>query len=214
MVEEIISILENEYKNAKCSLNFNTPLELMIAVILSAQSTDAMINKITPKLFSELKTAKDFSECDINHLEELVKSSGFYHNKAKNIKNACKILVEKYNGEVPNTMEELTSLPGVGRKTANVVLLNAFNICEGIAIDTHAKRISQRLGLSHSDDPLKIEQDLLKKIPKKYWYKMNHLFVYHGRAICTSQKPKCAICCVNKWCKFAQKKLPLSINLP
>lgn len=201
MINKIVNALENEYKDAKCSLNFSNPLELMVAVILSAQSTDAMINKITPKLFSELKTAKDYAECDILILEELVKSSGFYHNKAKNIKAACKMLVEEYNGQVPQTMEELTSLPGVGRKTANVVLLNAFNICEGIAVDTHAKRISNRIGLSDSDDPLKIEQDLLKKIPKKDWPKMNHLFVYHGRAVCISQKPKCDICCVNKWCE-------------
>jgi len=201
MVKEIVLALEKEYSDAKCSLDFNTPLELLIAVILSAQSTDSMINKITPRLFSELKTAKDFANCDIKYLEELVKSSGFYHNKAKNIKNACIIIDEKYNGVVPNSMEELTNLPGVGRKTANVVLLNAFNICEGIAVDTHAKRISKRLGLTKSDDPLKIEQDLLKKIPKEDWYKMNHLFVYHGRAICTSRNPKCSECCVGKWCK-------------
>lgn len=201
MIKDIVLALEKEYDDAKCSLDFNTPLELLIAVILSAQSTDAMINKITPRLFSELKTAKDFANCDIKYLEELVKSSGFYHNKAKNIKNACIIIDEKYNGVVPNSMEELTKLPGVGRKTANVVLLNAFNICEGIAVDTHAKRISKRLGLTKSDDPLKIEQDLLKKIPKDDWYKMNHLFVYHGRAVCTSRSPKCESCCVNKWCK-------------
>lgn len=200
MINKIITILEKKYSDAKCSLNFNNPLELLIAVILSAQSTDAMINKITPRLFSELKTAKDFADCDIHHLEELVKSSGFYHNKAKNIKAACKILDEKYNGIVPSTMEELTKLPGVGRKTANVVLLNAFNICEGIAVDTHAKRISNRLGLSDSDDPLKIEQDLLEKIPKNRWPNMNHLFVYHGRAECTSYKPKCDICCLKDLC--------------
>lgn len=200
MINKIITNLINKYSDAKCSLDFNTPLELLIAVILSAQSTDAMINKITPKLFSELKTADDFKNCDIKKLEELVKSSGFYHNKAKNIKATCTVLVEKYNGEVPRTMEDLTSLPGVGRKTANVVLLNAFGICEGIAVDTHAKRISNRLGLSSSDDPLKIEQDLLKKIPKKHWKNMNHLFVYHGRAECTSQKPKCDICCVKEFC--------------
>lgn len=201
MVKEIVNALENEYKDAKCSLNFNTPLELLIAVILSAQSTDAMINKITPKLFSELKNAKDFAKCDITHLERLIKSSGFYHNKAKNIKSACTIICEKHNGKVPNTMEELIKLPGVGRKTANVVLLNAFNICEGIAIDTHAKRIANRIGLSSNSDPSKIEQDLLKKIPKKDWNKMNHLLVYHGRATCTSKKPKCDACCINKWCK-------------
>ena len=201
MIEKIVSALEKEYPDATCSLNFTNPLELMIAVILSAQSTDAMINKITPRLFSELKNAEDFANCDIKKLEELVKSSGFYHNKAKNIKENCKILVEKFNGEVPNTMEELTSLPGVGRKTANVVLLNAFNICEGIAVDTHAKRISNRLGLSYSDDPLKIEKDLLRKIPKQDWNKMNHLFVYHGRATCTASKPKCSTCCVKEYCE-------------
>jgi len=201
MIEKIVSALEKEYPDATCSLNFSNPLELMIAVILSAQSTDAMINKITPKLFMELKNAEDFANCDIKKLEELVKSSGFYHNKAKNIKENCKILVEKFNGEVPNTMEELTSLPGVGRKTANVVLLNAFNICEGIAVDTHAKRISNRLGLSSSDDPLKIEKDLLRKIPKQDWNKMNHLFVYHGRTTCTASKPKCSTCCVREYCE-------------
>lgn len=200
MINKIISILINKYSDAKCSLDFNNPLELLIAVILSAQSTDAMINKITPKLFSELKTAEDFANCEIERLEKLIKSSGFYHNKAKNIKAACRVLVEKYNGEVPHTMEELTSLPGVGRKTANVVLLNAFGICEGIAVDTHAKRISNRLGLSDNEDPLKIEQDLLKKIPKENWKDMNHLFVYHGRAECTAQKPKCESCCLNKLC--------------
>ena len=201
MVKEIVKALEEKYPDAKCSLDFNTPLQLLIAVILSAQSTDAMVNKITPRLFRELKTAKDFAECDIKKLEGLIKSSGFYHNKAKNIKATCKIIDEKYNGEIPKTMEELTSLPGVGRKTANVVLLNAFNICEGIAVDTHAKRISNRIGLSDKDDALKIEQDLLKIIPKKDWYKMNHLLVYHGRETCTARNPKCDICCINKWCK-------------
>lgn len=200
MIEKIVEALEKEYDDAKCSLDYDTPLHLLIAVMLSAQSTDAMINKITPKLFSELNTAKDFAECDILKLESLIKSSGFYHNKAKNIKFACKAIHEKYNDEVPQTMEELISLPGVGRKTANVVLLNAFNICEGIAVDTHAKRIANRLGLSDNDDPLKIEQDLLKKIPQKNWYKMNHLFVYHGRATCTSRKPDCENCCVKNWC--------------
>lgn len=200
MIEKIVEALEKEYDDAKCSLDYDTPLHLLIAVMLSAQSTDAMINKITPKLFSELNTAKDFAECDILKLESLIKSSGFYHNKAKNIKSACKVIHEKYNDEVPQTMEELISLPGVGRKTANVVLLNAFNICEGIAVDTHAKRITNRLGLSDNDDPLKIEQDLLKKIPQKNWYKMNHLFVYHGRATCTSRKPDCENCCVKNWC--------------
>ena len=201
MVEKIVKALEKEYPDAKCSLEYDTPLHLLIAVMLSAQSTDAMINKITPKLFSELSSAKDFADCDIKKLESLVKSSGFYHNKAKNIKAACKVICEKYDGNVPQTMEELISLPGVGRKTANVVLLNAFNICEGIAVDTHAKRISKRLGLTDNEEPEKIEQDLLKKIPKNYWNLMNHLFVDHGRATCTSRNPKCDNCCVKTWCR-------------
>ena len=158
-VEKIVKILYEEYPNAECSLNFNNPLELLISVMLSAQSTDAQINKLTPALFERFKTAKDYATCDITELEEYVKSSGFYKNKAKNIKNSCKIIDEKYNGKVPETMEELVELPGVGRKTANVVMLNAFNKCEGIAIDTHAKRISKRIGLSNSDDPLKIILD-------------------------------------------------------
>lgn len=200
-IEKIIQILNKEYPNATCSLDFTNPLELLISVILSAQSTDAQINKLTPKLFERFKTAKDYAECDINELEQYVKSSGFYKNKAKNIQNTCKIIFEKYNGYVPDTMEELTSLPGVGRKTANVVLLNAFNKCEGIAIDTHAKRISKRIGFTENDDPIKIEKDVLNLIPKKYWHLMNHLFVYHGRAICTAKKPNCDECCIKKYCK-------------
>ena len=200
-IEKIVKALYNEYPDAKCSLEFTNPLELLISVMLSAQSTDAQINKLTPKLFARFKTAQDYAECDRNELEEYVKSSGFYKNKAKNIKNTCKIIYEKYNGHVPDTMDELTSLPGVGRKTANVVLLNAFNKCEGIAIDTHAKRISNRIGLSDKDDPLKIEQDVLSLVPKKDWQLMNHLFVCHGRAVCTARNPKCDICCIKKFCK-------------
>ena len=201
MINKIIEILDNEYPNAECSLDFMTPLQLLIAVILSAQSTDAQINKLTPALFERFKTAKDFANADIAELEQYVKSSGFYKNKAKNIRNTCKILDENYNGKVPETMEDLTSLPGVGRKTANEVMLNAFNKCEGIAVDTHAKRISNRIGLSYEEDPLKIEQDLLKKIRQEDWHKMNHLFVYHGRATCTARNPKCNECCIKDYCK-------------
>lgn len=201
MINKIVELLTKEYPNTKCSLNYMTPLELLIAVILSAQSTDAQINKLTPALFEKFKSAKDFAEADIKELETYVKSSGFYKSKAKNIQNTCKILDEKYNGNVPKTMEELTQLPGVGRKTANVVMLNAFNKCEGIAVDTHAKRLSNRIGLSNETDPLKIEQDLLKKIPKKDWHLMNHLFVDHGRTVCTAKNPKCNNCCIETYCK-------------
>jgi len=200
-VEKLVKKLHEEYPDAKCSLIFNNPLEMLISVVLSAQSTDAQINKLTPALFARFKTAEDFANCDIKELERYVKSSGFYKNKAKNIKNACKIIHEKHSGKVPETMEELTELPGVGRKTANVVMLNAFNKCEGIAIDTHAKRISNRIGLSDKEDPLKIEQDILKIIPKKYWPLMNHLFVTHGRAVCTARTPKCDTCCINNYCQ-------------
>ena len=201
MIKKIIEILENEYPNAECSLDFMNPLQLLIAVILSAQSTDAQINKLTPALFKKFKTARDFANANTTELEQYVKSSGFYKNKAKNIQNACKILNEKYGGKVPETMEELTSLPGVGRKTANVVMLNAFNKCEGIAVDTHAKRLSNRIGFSYEEDPLKIEQDLLKKIRREDWHKMNHLFVYHGRATCTARNPKCDECCIRDYCE-------------
>lgn len=201
MINKIIELLIKEYPNAKCSLDYMTPLQLLIAVILSAQSTDAQINKLTPALFKKFNTAKDFANADIKELEQYVKSSGFYKNKARNIQNTCKILDEKYHGNVPNTMEELIQLPGVGRKTANVVMLNAFNKCEGIAVDTHAKRLSNRIGLSDEIDPLKIEQDLLRKIPKNNWHLMNHLFVDHGRAICTAKNPKCNNCCIETYCK-------------
>jgi len=206
-IEDIVNALIKEYPDAKCSLIFNNPLELLISVMLSAQSTDAQINKLTPKLFNRFKTAKDFATANISELEEYVKSSGFYKNKAKNIKNACKIIDEKYNGKVPDTMNELTELPGVGRKTANVVLLNAFNKCEGIAIDTHAKRIATRIGLTSNDDPIKIEQDVLNLIPKKDWHLMNHLFVSHGRATCTARKPQCDICCIKKFCKKIYERM-------
>lgn len=205
MIEKLIYKLVDKYPDAKCSLDFTTPLELMVAVILSAQATDAMINKITPALFERFKTADDYANCDISELEKYIKSSGFYRNKAKNIKNACKIIVEKYNGIVPNTMSELTSLPGIGRKTANVILLNVFNKCEGIAIDTHAKRIANRIRLSQNTNPEKIEKDLLNKIPQKYWGKMNHLLVYHGRATCTARKPKCDECCISEFCEFGKQ---------
>ena len=200
-IENIINTLIKEYPEAECSLNFTNPLELLIAVILSAQSTDAMINKITPALFDKYPTAQDLADADIKELEHYVKSSGFYHNKAKNIKNACIKLVELYDGNVPENMEELTALPGVGRKTANVVMLNAFNKCEGIAVDTHAKRLSNRIGFSSKEEPLKIEQDLLEILPKKYWAYMNHLFVYHGRTTCTARNPKCEACCIKGYCK-------------
>lgn len=205
-IHDFMNILKDTYPDAKCSLDFTTPFELLIAVILSAQCTDERVNKTTPSIFSTYSTPEDFANIDLNELENLIHPCGFYKNKAKNIKACSKILVEKYNSEVPNTMEDLISLPGVGRKTANVVLLNAFGIAEGIAVDTHAKRISNRIGLSSETDPQKIEQDLIKIFPKEYLKDINHLFVYHGRNFCTARNPKCDICTLNKFCKSFKEK--------
>lgn len=200
----IINILKNTYPEAKCSLDFTTPFEMLIAVILSAQCTDERVNKTTPNIFSKYSTPKDFANIDINELENLVHPCGFYKTKAKNIKLTAKIILEKYGGKVPNTMDELMSLPGVGRKTANVVMLEAFDNPQGIAVDTHCKRVSNKIGLSKEKDPEKIEQDLLKIIPKEYYKDVNHIFVWHGRYTCTARNPKCSNCSIAKWCPNKQ----------
>ncbi len=199
---EIIEILKKLYPDAKCSLDFKTPFQMMVAVVLSAQCTDARVNQITPSIFEKYPEPKDFANMDISLLEQLIHSCGFYKNKAKNIKAASEIIVNKYNGTLPNTMEELTSLPGVGRKSANVIMLEAFNNPQGIAVDTHAKRISNRLGFSEKNDPLQIEEDLLKIFPKKYYYDVNHLLVWHGRNLCKAKKPDCNNCPLKKYCKY------------
>ncbi len=201
-IDEFMQVLVKTYPDAKCSLNFSNPFDLLIAVILSAQCTDERVNKTLPSILEVYSTPKEFAEADTTTLEKLIYPCGFYKNKAKNIQACCKILVDKYNSQVPSTMEELISLPGVGRKTANVVMCNAFDNAEGIAVDTHAKRISNRLGLSHENDPLKIEQDLLKIIPKKYLKDVNHLLVYHGREYCVARNPKCTECPLNKFCEY------------
>ncbi len=199
-VTKIIEILKDTYPDAKCSLDFTTPFEMLIAVILSAQCTDERVNKTTPNIFAKYSTPEDFANMDILELEDLVHPCGFYKNKAKNIKATAKIIVEKYNGKVPETMDELMSLPGVGRKTANVVMLEAFNNPQGIAVDTHCRRVSNKLGLSSEKEPEKIEQDLLKLIPKKYYKDVNHIFVWHGRYTCTARNPKCTGCPLRKFC--------------
>lgn len=201
-VSNIIEILRKTYPDAKCSLDFSTPFELLVAVILSAQCTDERVNKTTPLIFQKYSTAKDFADIDLHVLEDLIRPCGFYKNKAKNIKATAKIILEKYNGEVPQTMDELIALPGVGRKTANVVMLEAFNNPQGIAVDTHCKRISNKMGFSDKSEPEKIEQDLLKVIPKKYYKDVNHLFMWHGRNTCTARNPNCSNCPVNQFCKM------------
>ena len=197
---KVIELLEKEYSNAEIALEYTNPLELLIATILSAQATDEQINAITPKLFKKYKTAEDYANADLTELEQDIKSSGFYHNKAKNIKNCCKTLVEKFYSKVPKKMDELLELPGVGRKTANIVLANAFGVIEGVAVDTHVGRLAQRLGLSQSGDPKKIEADLMKLVPKDKWMRITDLLIFHGRKICTAKKPNCARCVLNKIC--------------
>lgn len=203
---EIVEKLIKMYPDAKCSLDFSNEFELLVAVILSAQCTDERVNKTTPSIFRVCDTPKKFMEIDIKKLEELLHPCGFYHNKAKNIKAMSKILVEKYNSKVPNTMEELQSLPGVGRKTANVVMLEAFNNPQGIAVDTHCKRIANRIGFSKEQEPERIEKDLLKIIPDKYYKDVNHIFIWHGRNICIARNPKCEECQIKSECKYYKTK--------
>ena len=200
--KEIVRLLRKAYPDATCSLDFKTPFQLVVAVMLSTQCTDERVNKTTPKLFERCKTIEDFANIDIKELEELVHPCGFYRNKAQNIKLCSKQILENFNGEVPHTMEELTSLAGVGRKSANVILLEVFGIANGIAVDTHAKRISNLTGLSDKKEPAKIEQDLIKIFPKESLKDINHLFVWHGRNTCIARHPKCDICPINKFCKY------------
>ena len=202
---KIIEILKDTYPDAKCSLDFTTPFEMLIAVILSAQCTDERVNKTTPSIFSKYNTPEDFANININLLEELIHPCGFYKNKAKNIQKTSNILIEKYNSKVPETMEELISLPGVGRKTANVVMLEAFNNPQGIAVDTHCKRIANKIGFSKEKEPEKIEQDLLKYIPKEYYKDVNHLFMWHGRNTCNARNPKCKKCTIKNYCNEYKK---------
>lgn len=200
----IVESLKKRYPDATCSLNFTTPFELVVAVMLSAQCTDERVNKTTPALFSRCQTVQDFADIDLATLENLIHPCGFYKNKAKNIKLCAKQVLENFDGKVPHTMEELTTLAGVGRKSANVILLEVFGIAEGIAVDTHAKRISNLMGLSKQKEPEKIEQDLIKFFPKEVLKDINHLFVWHGRNTCVARNPKCDTCVVNSLCQFYQ----------
>lgn len=197
----IINILKDTYPDAQCSLDFKTPFQMVVAVMLSAQCTDERVNKTTPALFDRCKTIEDFANIDINELEDIIHPCGFYKNKAKNIKLCAKQVLENFGGIVPNNMQDLMSLAGVGRKSANVVMLEVFNDAQGIAVDTHAKRISNLIGFSSEKEPEKIEQDLIRVIPKEYWKDVNHLLIWHGRNICVARNPKCDICPVRGYCK-------------
>lgn len=200
---ETLKQLEKVHSDAKIALNYSSPLELLIATMLSAQCTDRRVNIVTKDLFKRYRTAKDYANTDLKTLEEEIKSTGFYHNKAKNIKNCCQMLVEKFKGQVPKTMEELLQLPGVARKTANIVLANAYRVVEGIAVDTHVRRVSKRLGLTDNENPDKIETDLMQIVPKKSWARITDLLIFHGRRICTAKHPNCAGCVLNDFCPSA-----------
>lgn len=201
-VVKIIKLLKKTYPDAKCSLNFETPFELAIAVMLSAQCTDERVNKTTPALFLKYNKPEDFANLDVSVIEKIIHPCGFYKNKAKNIKNMSIMLLDQFNGSVPQNMDDLMKLPGIGRKSANVIMLEAFNKPQGIAVDTHTKRISNRLGLSNNTDPLKIEQDLLKIIPYEYLKDVNHLFMWLGRDCCKAPNPNCENCILKDNCTF------------
>lgn len=193
-IAELMARLRQLYPDAKCSLDFTTPLELLVATILAAQCTDERVNMVTKTLFKKYTTAQDYASASLQQLEQDLKQINFYRNKAKNIQAMANILVQRHNGQVPSTMRELVALPGAARKTANVVLGNAFGQVEGVIVDTHVKRQAQRLGLTRSDDPVVIEQELMKKLPKADWLDFTHLLIYHGRAICKAPKPLCNQC--------------------
>ena len=202
-VQKIVEILTKEYPNAKTALRHSNPLELLVATMLSAQSTDETVNKVTKTLFKKYQEADDYANADLDELECDIKPTGFYRNKAKYLKGAGQILVETFGSRVPDTMDELTMLPGVARKTANIVLSNAFGVIEGIAVDTHVQRLAKRLGLTHNRNPDKIEEDLMKLIPKNQWPKLADLLIFHGRLVCKARKPLCANCVVSSFCPSA-----------
>jgi len=199
-VVKIIGLLEKEHPDARIALDYANPLELLVATILSAQCTDERVNIVTKTLFKKYRRAQDYANADLLELEQDIKSTGFYRNKARNIKKCCQMLVEEFKSQVPKTMEEILELPGVATKTANVVLSNAYGVVEGIAVDTHVRRLAKRLGFTANEDPVKIEQDLMKLVPKNKWMRFTDLLIFHGRRVCTAKKPRCEACIVNKLC--------------
>jgi len=203
-VLDLIKLLREEYPDVKATtLNFSTPLELLVATILAAQCTDEKVNEVTEALFEKYKTAEDYAQADLEALEKAVKPTGFYRVKANRIKECCTMLVEEHNSEVPKDIDELTKLPGVARKTANLVLSNAFGINQGIAMDTHVRRLSKRLGLSEEQQNDKVERALMKIIPKEKWFEFTYLLIAHGRNICTARNPECGQCVLKEFCPSA-----------
>lgn len=204
-VSKVTEVLTKAHPEAKVALRFSNPIEMLISTILSAQCTDDRVNLVTRDLFRKYRTPEEYANSDLKELESAIRSTGFYRSKAKNIRNACRMIVDEFHSQVPKTMEELTSLPGVGRKTANIVLSNAYGIVEGIAVDTHVARVSKRLGLAKSDDPEKIERDLMRIIPRELWFSFTYRIIEHGRKICTARNPLCPECPLNKICPSAFK---------
>ena len=199
---DTMEILIKYYPDARCVLTFNNPFQMLVAVVLSAQCTDERVNMITPGLFKKYPDAKDFANADISDVENLVHSCGFYKNKAKNIIAAGKTVTDNFNGKLPHDLNLLMSIPGVGRKSANAIMLEVFDDAQGIAVDTHVKRISKRIGFTDEDVPVKVEQDLLKLFPREIWKKVNHVLIFHGRNICTSKNPKCSECPIKDSCRY------------
>lgn len=200
---EVLIRIKRLYPEAGCTLNYDTPVQLLVATILSAQCTDERVNKVTPALFRRFPDAFSLATADLEELEALVRSTGFYRNKAKNIKGACRMIEEKFGGQVPKLMEQMLQLPGVARKTANVVLANAYGIVVGVTVDTHVKRLSQRLGLTQHPDPIRIERDLMQLIPQPDWENWSIRLIYHGRAVCTARNPMCYDCQLSDLCPSA-----------
>ena len=201
---EVIRRLEAAYPDAKVALNFSNPLECLVATILSAQSTDATVNEVTATLFEKYRRAEDYLAVPEDELKTDIKPTGFFNQKATSIRAACQRIVEVYDGEVPRTMEDLLTLRGVARKTANIVLGNSFGIVEGIAVDTHVKRLANRIGFSNESDPVKIEQDLMRLIPREKWFSFTYVLIDHGRAICHAKKPRCTECPIEPLCPSSQ----------
>jgi endonuclease III len=208
--QKIVDELYRLYPDAKCSLDFTTPLELLVATILSAQCTDVLVNSVTPALFKKYREAGDYADAPLEELEQDVRKTGFYRSKAKHLHDAGRLLVDRYGGVVPRTMAELMTLPGVARKTANVVMGNAYGIVEGVVVDTHVGRLARRLGLTTSDDPVRVEQDLMALVAQKDWLPLSHMLIYHGRAVCQARRPLCEECALVALCPTGQANLGAS----
>lgn len=208
-IDSVLAILDQLYPDAHISLDFSNPLELLVATVLSAQCTDVRVNQVTPDLFRRYRTAHDYAAAPREELEEAIRPTGFFRQKAKSLQEICRILVDEFDGQVPADLETLTTLPGIGRKTANVILGNAYGV-PGIMVDTHVRRVAGRLGLTEHQDPVKIEYDLMAQVPREHWTKFSHQLIWHGRQVCTAKKPRCQTCPLRPHCDFGQQQQPPS----